>query len=147
MAKYVDHPYMERYIHGKITKNLSEVVKLIDEGEADILEESMQKHDKKKNRDNNGVPEKYLGDKKPKKDKSDKKYDKNKNDKKHRDRERELKRRRKEKTLDAKTNQVIRRYKRMEKECRKTDIAKVILQQRQASFLSVSCMTNKAQAA
>ena len=107
----------------------------------------MQKHDKKKNRDNNGVPEKYLGDKKPKKDKSDKKYDKNKNDKKHRDRERELKRRRKEKTLDAKTNQVIRRYKRMEKECRKTDIAKVILQQRQASFLSVCCMTNKAQAA
>ena len=35
----------------------------------------------------------------------------------------------------------------MEKEARKTDIAKVILQQRQASFLSVSCMTNKTQAA
>ena len=65
--------------------------------------------------------EKYLGDG-SKKSKKDKKYDKYKNDKKHR----------KEKSLEEKTNQVIRRYKRMEKEARKTDIAKVILQQRQA---------------
>ena len=48
MAKYVDHPYMERYINGKISKNLKEVVALIDDGEADILEESLSKSDHKK---------------------------------------------------------------------------------------------------
>lgn len=38
MSKYVNHPYMERLHSGKITKNLAEVVKMIDEGQADKCE-------------------------------------------------------------------------------------------------------------
>ena len=38
MDKYVNHPYMERQLAGKIIKNLAEVVKMIDKREADKCE-------------------------------------------------------------------------------------------------------------
>ena len=41
MAKYVNHPYMDRFHAGKVTKNLADIVKLIDSGEADDMEENL----------------------------------------------------------------------------------------------------------
>lgn len=45
MAKYVNHPYMDRFHAGKVTKNLADIVKLIDSGEADEMEENLQKNE------------------------------------------------------------------------------------------------------
>ena len=45
MERYVNHPYMERMLAGKITKNLAEVVKMIDAGEADKCEGVLQKNE------------------------------------------------------------------------------------------------------
>jgi hypothetical protein len=47
MAKYVSHAYMNRFFAGKINKNLSEIVKLIDSGKADDLEEQIVKNEVK----------------------------------------------------------------------------------------------------
>ena len=43
MKRYVEHPYMTRFLNGKIQKNLAEVVDLIETGEADGLEEKATK--------------------------------------------------------------------------------------------------------
>lgn len=51
MAKYVNHPYMDRFHAGKVKKNLAEMVKLIDSGEADDLEENLQKNEVKSRKD------------------------------------------------------------------------------------------------
>ena len=39
MTKYIENPYMQRFLDGKIQKNLAEVVFAIENGEASYLEE------------------------------------------------------------------------------------------------------------
>ena len=43
MKTYVEHPYMERFLNGKVSRSLADVVQLIDSGEADALEEKATK--------------------------------------------------------------------------------------------------------
>ena len=44
MQHYIQHPYMQRFLKGKVTsKNLAQVVESIDSGEADQLEEKATK--------------------------------------------------------------------------------------------------------
>ena len=44
IQKYIDNPYMQRYVDGKINKTLAEVVYAIDSGEASCLEEKAVKN-------------------------------------------------------------------------------------------------------
>ena len=48
LKRYINHPYFERYMTGKVSKNLAQMVELVDSGEADALEKSCSKHDPKK---------------------------------------------------------------------------------------------------
>lgn len=50
MSKYINHPYMEKFLSGKIKRNLAEIVRLIDTGEADdLIEEENQLQQQKSN--------------------------------------------------------------------------------------------------
>lgn len=132
MERYVNHPYMERMLAGKITKNLAEVVKMIDAGEADKCEGVLQKNEGMKRQIKmaqlTGAPipnedeEHNLNEssKIPKKHKKDKK---SKKIKKH-------KKKKKEKTHEERAKKRMREYKRLTKDAKKIDIAKTILQKR-----------------
>ena len=48
MNRFVNHPYMERFLAGKLQKNLAEMVKLIESGKADELEKECIKIEGKK---------------------------------------------------------------------------------------------------
>ena len=63
------------------------------------------------------------------------------------ERKKEKKKAKKSKTTEQKHAKLASQYKRMAKESRKRDIAKIILQKRQDTFLNVSCLTNKEKAA
>ena len=43
MKKFVKHPYMVRFLKGKLSKNMAEVIDLLLSGEADKLEEKATK--------------------------------------------------------------------------------------------------------
>lgn len=43
LEKYVEHPYMKKFLDNKVSKSLAEMVALIDNGEADLLTEKNTK--------------------------------------------------------------------------------------------------------
>jgi RNA processing factor Prp31 len=72
MAKYVNHPYMHRFLAGKVNKNLADIVDLIDNGDADDLERDEILKDGNKKKEKEPKPVKAKKEKKMKKEKKKK---------------------------------------------------------------------------
>ena len=98
-----------------MTRNLADVVKLIDSGEADEIEQDHANNERKKAAKSSSVPLKYLKhhSKSKKKDKDKDKDKKKKLKKKH--------------TKEERAEKFMRKTKRIQKQARKADIEKIIL--------------------
>ena len=120
---------MEKFHSGKIQRQLADIVKMIDSGEADqiIKAEKPQKP---------GASTEKSESEKTKKDKK----------KEMKKKKKEIKKKKKEKTLEQKQERIKRKIKLQAKEAKKHDLEKMILERRQKSFLNTSCLTNTSQA-
>lgn len=68
MEKYIEHPYMQKFFDGKTQKNLADIVKLIDSGDADeFIEDEVGISSTKKPAAFNASHSKFKMDKKEKK--------------------------------------------------------------------------------